>query len=233
MAVAVDSAVEPSPPRGLHAAWGIHLGLLLLAGSALYSKQSPPLTTRQIAVLVLVGLALLVWAALDSRREHLARGLRLLTALAAVLLFGLAHAPRAMSWVAEGQRVRDLLEYLQVNLGTVGILIVFLSWLVYYAAGGERAHRPAPLRRAVVSAGEVIIVLAVVVYVALFNIYGRKGDLGSALVIFQALQFMALASAVLGSSGGPYVRRAPAYYLGAALLGVAALSLLALKAGAL
>jgi hypothetical protein len=233
VAVAVDRAVEPSPPRGLHAAWGIHLGLLLLAGSALYSKQSPPLQIKQIGLLVVVSLALVLWAALDSRRERLARGLRLLMAFAAVLLWGLARGPHVHSWVAEGQSARDLLEYFQVSLGTIGILVVFLSWLVYYAAGGERAHRPPPLRRAVVSAGEVTILLAVVVYVALFNIYGRKGDLGSNLVIFQALQFMALGSAVLGSSGGPYVRRAPAYYLGAALLGVAAVSLLALKAGGL
>ncbi len=232
MATAVDSAVVPSPPRGLPAAWGIHLGLLLLAGSALYSRQIPPLHLKQIGVLGVVGLALIIWAALDSRRTYLARGLRLLMGLAAALLFGLAHAPRAMSWVAEGS-TRDLLEYLQVNLGTLAILVLFLSWLAYYATGGERSRPPAPLRPAALATGGLIVFLALFAYVALFNMYGRKGDLGTGLVIFQALQFMALLAAVLGSSGGPLVRRAPAYYLGAALLGVAALSLLALKAGAL
>ena len=232
MAAAVDRAVVSSPPRGWLAAWGIHLGLLLLAASALASKQSPPLSLKQSGLLVVVGLALIIWNLLDRRRPCLSAGLRLVMGLGAALLFGLAHAPRATAWVPAGS-VRDTLEYLQVSLGTVGILVLFVSWLAYRAAGGERGCPAAPLRRAAVAAGGLIVFLALAVYVALFDIYGRRGDLGTGLVIFQALQFMALLAAVLGSSGGPHLRRAPAYYLGAALLGVAALAVLAAKAGGL
>jgi hypothetical protein len=180
-----------------------------------------------------VGLALLVWAAVEGRRTRVAPGLRLLIGLAAVLLWSLARAPQGQMWVADTGRARELLEYLQVSLGTLGVAVVFLSWLVYYLAGGEREHRPAPLRRGVVSAGEVIILLAPVMYVALFNMYGREGDLGTILVSFQALQFMALAAAVLGATGGPLVRRAPAWYLGLALLGVAAVTGWAARGGSL
>jgi hypothetical protein len=205
----------------------------MLAGSALYSKQYPPLGTKQAGALVLVGVALIIWAVLEARRARVSPGLRLLIGLAAALLWGLARAPRVATWVAPGEHARDLLSYLQVNLGTVAVLVVFCCWLVYYGAGGERERPPAPLRRAVLLAGELVVVLGVVVYVAFFHIYGRHADLGAGLAMFQALQYMALLAAVLGSAGGPLVRRAPAHYLGVALLGAAALSLLALRGGGL
>lgn len=233
MAVATDSTVRSGASRGLQAAWGIHLGLLLLAGSALYSKQYPPLGVKQAGGLVLIAVALIVWAALESRRARVSSGLRLLIGLSAALVWSLAHAPRLAGWAISGQQSRDLLSYLQVNLGTVGVLVVFIAWLVYYLAGGEWEQPSPPLRRGVLLAGELIVVLGVVVYIAFFQIYGREGDLGAGLTIFQALQFMALVGVVVGSVGGPLIRRAPAYYLGACLLGVAALSLAALRGGAL
>lgn len=233
MAVATESIVRSGNSRGLQAAWGIHLGLLTLVAAALYSKQYPPLGVKQAGGLALVGVALIVWAALESRRARVSSGLRLLVGLAAALVWSLAHAPRLAGWAVSGQQSRDLLGYLQVNLGTIGVLVVFLSWLVYYLAGGEREEPSAPLRQGVLLAGELIVVLGVVVYIAFFHIYGRQADLGMGLTIFQALQFMALVGAVVGSVGGPLIRRAPAYYTGACLLGVAALSLAALRGGAL
>ncbi len=233
MAVATDSIVGSGASRGLQAAWGIHLGLLLLTGSALYSKQYPPLGAKQAGGLVLVAVALIVWAALESRRARVSPGLRLLVGLGAALVWSLAHAPRVAGWAGAGEQSRDLLGYLQVNLGTIGVLVVFLAWLVYYRAGGEWEQPSAPLRRGVLLAGELVVVLGVAVYIAFSHIYGRQGDLGAGLTIFQALQFMALGGAVVGSVGGPLIRRAPAYYLAAGLLGVAALSLAALRGGVL
>jgi len=228
-----DVAVLSRPSRGLQAAWGIHLGLLLVAGSALYSKQSPPLGPKQLGALVVVAVALILWAALERRQGRVSSGLRLLLGLAAALLLGLARAPRLTTWVAEGQLAGDLLGYLRVNLGTIGVAVVFASWLVYYMAGGEREQPRAPMRRAVVAAGGLVVVLGVLIYAAFFNIYGRRGDLGAGLAMFQALQYVALVSALLGSSGGPLVRRLPAFYLGLALLGTAGLGFLAMSEGGL
>jgi hypothetical protein len=209
----------------------MHLGLALLAISALLSKQAPRLATRETAGLALAALALLIWNVLERRRPRVGEGPRLLAALAAALLWSLAHAPRVSGWVPEGQYARDLLGYLQVSLGTLGVAVAFLSWIVYRAAGGEKPVGPVLARAAAVGAGALIVVLALFSYGALFNMYGRTGDLSAGLVIFQALQFMALMTVVLGTLGGPQVKRAPAWYLGAALLGAAAVNLLAARGG--
>jgi hypothetical protein len=209
----------------------MHLGLALVAVSALLSKQAPRLSVKQIGGLVLAALALLIWQALERRRPRVGEGPRLLTALAAALLWSLAHAPRLSGWAPEGTGAHDLLGYLQVSLGTIGVLLAFLSWLLYRAAGGEKTVGPVPARWAAVGAGVLIIVQALYSYFMLSGMYGSGGDLSAGMVSFQALQFMALMTVVLGTLGGPLVRRAPGWYLGAALLAVAALNLVAGKGG--
>jgi hypothetical protein len=205
--------------------------LALVALSALLSKQAPRLNTKEIGGLVLIALALLIWNAADRCRARVGDGPRLLTALAAAVLWSLAHAPRATGWVPEGQSAHDLLGYLQVSLGTIGVLVAFLSWLAYRAAGGEKPVGLVPARHAAVGAGALIVILALFSYGALFNMYGQSGDLSAGAVSFQALQFMALMTVVLGTLGGPLVKRAPGWYLSAALLAVAAVNFLAGKGG--
>lgn len=233
--MAADRAPVPllAPPRGLHLAWGIHLGLLLVAAAALHSKQSPPLTLRQAGLLAVVGFSLLIWSAAEGRRPEVGRGLRLLMALGAALLLGLARTPRLVTFLPPEEPLRDLLAYLQVSLGTVGVFLALFFWLGYRSAGGERFQRPPPLQRAALLSTGLIIVLALVCHFAFFGLYGRGGDLGTGLVIFQAVAYGALLVVVLGASGGPLVRRWPAYYLGAALLVVGVLSALAARGGAL
>jgi hypothetical protein len=233
--MAADRAPVPllAPPRGLALAWGIHLGLLVVAGTALYSKQSPTLTLRQAGLLALVGLALAVWAAAEGHRPEVGRGLRLLMALGAVLLLGLARAPRLATFLPPDEPLRDILSYLQVNLGTVGVFLAVFFWLGYRSAGGERFQRPPPLQRAALLSSALIVVLALVCHFAFFDLYGRGGDLGTGLVIFQAVVYGGLLAVVLGASGGPLVRRWPAYYLGAALLAAGVLGVLAVQGGTL
>jgi hypothetical protein len=209
----------------------MHLGLALLAGSALLSKQAPPLSVKQSGGLVVAALALRIWQARERGRAGVGEGPRLLTALAAALLWSLAHAPRLSGWAPEGTGAHDLLGYLQVSLGTVGVLVAFLSWLAYRAAGGEKTVGSVPARWAALGAGALIIIQALYAYFMLSGRYGSGGDLSVGIVSFQALQFMALMTVVLGTLGGPLVKRAPGWYLGAALLLVAAVNLVAGKGG--
>ncbi len=233
--MAAERAPVPllAAPRGLHLAWGIHLGLLVVAAGALHSKQSPPLTLRQAGLLVVVGLSLLIWSLAEGRRAEVGRGLRLLIALGAALLLGLARAPRLATFLPPEEPLRGLLSYLQVSLGAVGVFLALFFWLGYRGAGGERFQRPPPLRRAALLSGGLIIVLALVCHFAFFGLYGRGGDLGTGLVVFQAVTYSALLVVVLGASGGPLVRRWPAYYLGAALAAAGVLGMLAARGGAL
>ena len=220
--VAEADTAAPAPSRALPAAWVIQLGLVVVAGAALAGKQAPELEKTQIGGLVLVGLALILWALLERRRAGVSVGLRLLIGLGAAMLWGLAHALRLPGETAAR---------LHLGVGTLGVALAFVGWLWYYAAGGENGQRPAPLRRAAVVAGGLIVMLALAIQLALLNMYGSLGDFGTSRVIVEALQFMGLMAAVLGSAGGPGVRRAPAYYLGAALLAAAALNFLATQGG--
>jgi hypothetical protein len=202
-------------------AWGIHLGLLALIVSALLSRPSPPLERGELAVLVLVGVALIAWALLERGRHHLHPGLRALMALGAALLLDLARTPRLVEYVQADSRSQEVLQYLRVDLASVAVLVAFFFWLGYWGAGGQKWQRPAPLQRSTATALALVVGLAVACYLAFHGLYGVRGDLGTGLVIFRTLKVALLLVVVLGSSGGPLIRRAPAYYLGGGLIAVA------------
>lgn len=211
-----ETTPAPAAP-GLGAALGIHLGLLVLVGSALVSRQVPPLNSVQVAMLVAVGLALVVWALVEQRQGTVSLGLRAAVGLGAVLLLGLARGPRLdRLWGAEASG--SLISYLRLDLGTVAVAIMFVFWLGYLIAGGEIGQRAAPLRRSVALSAGLVIGLAAILYIALQPLYGAAEELGTGRLIFQTLELAALLVVVLGSVGGRRVGRWPVYYVGAALL---------------
>jgi hypothetical protein len=214
------------PPRraGIQAAWGLHLGWLLVAASAVLSRQVPRLDAKQAGVLVLVGLALPIWAGLERGCKTPGRGLRAATGLGAALLLGLARTPRLTPYL--GISAESPYAHLPISLGTAGALLAFICWLVYCASGGEAGHGRAPFRRVVGLSLALVLLLTALTYLIFGSFYHLTAtDLGSLEVAIRALQMAALLIPVLGATGGPLIRRAPAYYFGVALLVAAALAL--------
>lgn len=220
----------PPPPKfapsgGIYAAFGLHLGFLLVAVAALVRPAVPRLTPSDVAVLAGVGLALLIWAAVERGHKSTSSALRALVGLGAALLLGLAHAPRLTPYLGLGGD--SPYARLPITLGTLGAVLAFLCWVTYRASGGEAGRRPAPLRWAVVVSLVLVLALSSLMYGILAPRYAMSAmDLGTLSLAIQALQMSALLVVVLGASGGPLVGRLPAIYFGLALLVAAVLGVL-------
>jgi len=225
--MATDISTTISRPRhgALKAAYGLHLGLLLVAVAAVISRQPAGLGVRGAATLVVVGAALLVWAFAGRDSAGANAGLRVATALGAALLLGLAHTPRLGPYLhlpAEGPY-----GHLPITLGTVGAVLALGCWLVILAGGAGKHFRPAPLTRAVLLGALLVVALSVLYYLVLRPLYGVSAeDLGTWPLLVRTLQMAALLIPVLGATGGPLVKRWPAVYFGVALLLAAGTGLL-------
>jgi hypothetical protein len=225
--MATDISTTISRPRhpALGAAYGLHLGLLLVAAAAVISRQPAGMGVRGAATLVLVGVALLVWALAERRRTGASAGLRAATAVGAALLLGGAHTPRLAPYLhlpAEGPY-----GHLPLTLGTVGALLALVCWLIILAGGAGKHFRPAPLTRAVLLGAVLVVALSVLYYLVLRPLYGVSAeDLGTWPLLVRTVQMAALLIPVLGATGGPRVKRWPALYFGAALLLAAATGML-------
>ena len=233
MASDVSSTISPRPPAGLYAAYGLHLGLLLVAVSAVLSRPPAGLGLGHVTVLVLVGLALLIWAALE-RSGGSSSAFRAATALGAALLLGLARTPRltlpapdephlsgAMRWAVQ------LFSQPPLTLAAVGALLACLCWFVMRASGGRALIRREPFQVAVIWAGLMLVAFSLLLYLVLQPLYGISGrELGTWAAVMRAVYLVALLVPTLAATGGPLVRRAPAVYLGLALLAAAGLDLL-------
>ena len=203
-----------SVPR-LVAGTGIHLGLLIVCGSAAYTGwQRSIVTLPQWAVMLAVAVALLV-GGLTGRLQR--TWVRLALALAGLLCLKLSYDPQitAIPRLAEGLPPAFTETYPSIAL--VGIVILFLSWVAYRSTGGEHGLGVIPMRWSSLLAAALVTATAAVAYMLLHQAH----DLAPSAALRPALmaaQAGCLVAPLLSSGGGPVVGRAPHVYLALALI---------------
>ncbi len=214
-----------NPARWL--ALGIHAGLLLVCFGAIYTRQLGNFSMLRWAGIALLGFALLVSAAATRGRVALTRWGRLSLGLGAGVLLTLAYEPQLADMpLLAGTGIAGLAN-LEPSVGTVGVGLVLVFWLLFEFAGGELGLAPAPFRRSILGVGGLLSGLALVMYVVLSSVESVASGDPTRFVVFTVVQYILLLAGVVSSSGGPGVRGWMHFYVAAALLAVVARNLLA------
>jgi hypothetical protein len=213
------SRTSPAP----YLALGVHLGLLLICVSAVYTRQYGFSMLRWSGIGAL-GLVLLGSGLATRGLVALTKWGRLLLALAAGLLLALAYEPQLAEIPLLG-RMGDL-PYLPVSLGSVGVALVLIFWLLCHLAQAEMGMLSPPFRQAVLVTGAALVGLAALLYFLFAPLYDMEGGEPTRLVVFNVFQYTVLLAGVVSTSGGPGIRGWPLLYLGLALLGAVAHNLL-------
>lgn len=215
------AALHVSPPgraQARIAAGGIHLGLLIMCVSAVYTGwQRAVVSLPQWGVMVLVAAALLVGAFCCGVGTLKRTWLRFTLMLTGLLCLSLCYDPQLASIPRLGGELPADFASTYPSIALLGIVIALVSWLAYRGFGGEDPRDGVPLRPAVGLTTGLICLLAVGLY---FLLHGTH-DLAlseSLRPILVTAQGGVLAAILLGIGGRPGIGRAPHVYLALTLL---------------
>lgn len=212
------------PPAGraqaLPAAIGMHIGLGIVCGSAIYTAwQTAIVSYAQWAVMLALGAALVAAGVIGYRRAGLLRRTPTRSALAmgGLLAFSLCYDPQLEAIPRLGEDLPETFLATYPSIALIGVVIAFISWLAYRSTGGEVGLGVIPFRRSSVVAVGMVWALAMVMCLLLRGAHDLPaGD--SLRPVLVALQAGGLVVTLLGIGGGPAVRGAPHIYIGLALI---------------
>jgi len=225
----------PHFPRRSPAPWfglGIHIGLLIICASAIYTRQPANFSALRWSGIGMLGIFLLA-SGIGTRGFVALTGWgRLLLALGAGILLTLAYDPQLTDIMALAGGSRPDLQGLHPSVGSVGVGLVLIFWLLFHLAGGEMGMGHIPFRRAVLATIALLVALSAIMYVTVGHLYGLGGE-PTRFIVFNVVQYGVLVVGVASSSGGPGVRGWPFSYVGLALLAVVARNLLVVNGGSL
>jgi len=206
----------------------LHVGLLLIGASAVWTLQPALASPRQWAPYLLVAVLLLACAAITRGRCAFTDGGRLLTGLGAALVFRLARDPQLANLPALSDTMPAWAQAIAPGLGTLGLIIAAISGLLYVRTLDSylgHGHVP-PLLRALNWSAALILGLSVVTFFTLSRFYELDSTY---LIVLLAgtIQYYLLVRVALTSSGRMMVGAMPQIYLAVALLGAFAHNVLA------
>ena len=217
-----DAAVAPIPrsirAQALPGAIGIHLALLALCVSAVYTPwQRSVVTLPQWGVALLVAVALLVGAVTGGARGVRRPCVRLLLALAGLLALKLSYDPQLAAIPGLSDKLPQTFLDTYPGLALVAVAVLLIAWLAYRGAQGEHGMGAVPLRHSAVAALGLAAASAVVAYLMLHTTHDlpSSATLRTLLMVAQA---GCLTVVLPGIGGGPGIGRAPHIYLALALI---------------
>jgi len=214
-----DDVSKPAQARAgiIAAAIGMHLGLLVVCASAVYTGwQRTIVTMPQWAMMLLVAATLLVAAI--SRRAGIAQQpwARGALALGGLLVLFLAYDPQLDAFPALAERLPGALLGAYPGIALPGVLLAFVSWLAYRSLGGE-SDAPVPFRAAAWWAAGLLVALSLFAYSVLHGPHDLPIE-STLRPILAATQGGLLVVVLSGIGGGEAVRLAPHVYLALALI---------------
>ena len=221
-------AASIETPQPWWPALGVHLGLLVVCAGCVYTIQPSGLfSKRQWASFALVGLVLLIVAAVTRGRAAATRPGKLLLALGAATALYLAYDPLLETLPGLSAITTGVLGRLQPSLATIGVVVALLAWGVYrVACTGCAAPRP-PFRLALLAATVLVVVTALIMQIALSSLYDLSGATSNLVLAFRVLQVAALLLVSIEMSGAPGVGALAHGYVGLSLLAAVARNLIA------
>lgn len=177
-------------------------GLLLICASAIWTVQPPTFGLRQWAGRAVLALVLLISAAISRGRSAFTTGGKLGTALAAIIVLGLAYDPQLANLASIGEKLPAWLSALSPGLGTLGVVIAAVFGLAYIATiNATLRHRhDTPFSGALTASVILVIVLGLVTYLCLQRMYELDPTI-LALLIGNASQYYVIAVVVSQLSG--------------------------------
>ena len=178
------------------------IGLLLICVSAVWTVQPPTFGLRQWAARALLAIVLLVSAAVSRGRSAFTTGGKLGTALAALLVLGLAYDPQLANLGSLGDKLPAWLSALSPGLGTLGVVLAAVFGLAYINTINSylRHRHDTPFAGALNASVLLVIVLGLATYLCLHRIYELDPTVLS-LLIGNAIQYYLVAVVVTQLSG--------------------------------
>ncbi len=215
---AIGQAAVASPgPSIVPAALGMHIGLAVVCGSAVYTGwQRAIVTLPQWGVMLLVAAALLaaaLWRRSGMEKQVWVRGC---LALAGLLLLFLCYDPQLGAIGPLADLLPAPLVFAYPSIALPAILLTFICWIAYRRGGGEPAE-VVPFRAAAWWAMGLIAALALFAYAVLHGPHSLALE-STLRPILAATQGGLLVIVLTGIGGGPAVRRAPHVYMALALV---------------
>lgn len=197
----------------------MHVGLLLVCASAIYTLQPPTIGMERWLGLGLLAIILLVWAAATRGRCAFTDGGKLLTALAAGIVLNLAYEPQLANLGNFGENMPSWAMGLAPGLAMAGVILAasFGLWYLRTLNNYLRHGHTAPFRWGLHAAFLLVIALGLITFLALDRLYQMEPMDLSAL-LGNALQYYLLLLIVINVSGRTGVGAVMQVYFAATLL---------------
>ncbi len=205
---------------------GAHLGLLLVAFSALWTLQPEGWFNRgQWAGFTLIGLATLTAGVIGLTGRAAALAVRSLLALGAAAALHMAYDPQLTALPGFTGLGAGPLGMLEPGVAHLGVVIVALFALMQAGIAGRARLARTPFVGAIIVAAALLLVLGGVMWLGLHNLYDLSAASGMAVLSFRVLSFSVLMAGCLVMSDVRGFGGVAQIYVGAALLAAVARNL--------
>lgn len=223
----VSSTVTEDRVRPWWPAVGLHLGLLTVCGGCVYTVHPEGwFSARQWIAYGFIGVLLLAAAAFTRGRAAATQGGRMLLALGAATALYLAYDPPLADLPGLSALTVGYLGRFNPGLATLGVALLLLTWVLTMVVEPRCDAQVRGLRIAVLVALGIVLGIALIMQLALGQLYNLTGTTGNLELAFRVLQAAIVMLAALEMSGTAGVGAVAHCYVGLALLAAVARNLL-------
>ncbi len=209
-----------------------HAGMLAVAFSCAYTVQPPNYTKLFFLTAAVFAGALLIWAIVSRGKSGQTEAGAGLAALLAGIVFSLAYDPQLFDLFPTAYESLPVwVTDLSPSIGTVGVLIAALGAGMYVMSGCDRQERTVPFMSALLWAAGLVLVIGLLMYFGLRNVYDLQGGFYTRGLLVRILTYGLLIGTTLRLSGRPGIGNAPVWYLTLAIWIAAARHILGIGMG--
>lgn len=198
-----------------------HVGMLAICVSALYTIQPPTYTKLLFGLIAAAAIVVAVMASRWRARPQWRRGIRLGTALLAGIVYHLAYSPQ-LTQLPGLETLPPWVSEMQIGLGTVGLAVALIGAGVYLWSGCDRRSVNIPFQWSILAAAGLIIVLNVIMYASLVQIYDLQGGFYARVLTMHVVAYTLLLLSVMRMTGTRGVGNYTTWYLAATIVLAAA-----------